>query len=195
MMKSREHAFLEASASPRQPAPASPMQPAPASAVLPAPASADCVSGAVVAAVEADACFLEAHTVLAYMAMPGEVQLHPAFARWQELGKRIAIPLVRGDELIPMEYDPAKLTAGYRGIIEPADGAEVIAPEEIDLALVPGVAFTLEGFRLGRGKGFYDRLLPKLKCPKLGVCFPFRIVPQLPVDPWDIQLDKVIANE
>lgn len=179
MMKSREQMFLESSNAAGQSA----------------PVSACNASDAVVASVESDALFHEARTVLCYMAIPGEVELHPAFARWQELGKRIAIPLVRGDELIPMEYDPAKLTAGYRGIIEPADGAKVIAPEDIDLALVPGVAFTREGFRLGRGKGFYDRLLPKLKCPKLGVCFPFRIVPQLPVDPWDIQLDKVITNE
>lgn len=155
----------------------------------------DSVSGAIVASVEADACFLEARTVLAYMAISGEVQLHPAFARWQDMGKRIAIPLVRGDELIPMAYDSAKLKAGYKGILEPADDAEPVALDEIDLVLVPGVAFTPEGFRLGRGKGFYDRLLPKLKCPKFGVCFSFRIVPQLPVDPWDVQLDKVISNE
>lgn len=187
MMKSREQMFLESTGADGQPAHASAGQPAPVTACS--------ASSAVVASVESDAMFLEARTVLAYMAMPGEVQLHPAFARWRELGKRIVIPLVRGDELIPMEYDPAKLTAGYRGIIEPADGAKVIAPEEIDLALVPGVAFTPDGFRLGRGKGFYDRLLPKLKCPKYGVCFPFRIVPQLPVDPWDVKLDKVLTHE
>lgn len=179
MMKSREQMFLESSSAAGQSA----------------PVSACNASDAVVASVESDALFHEARTVLCYMAIPGEVELHPAFARWQEIGKRIALPLVVGDELVLKEYDPANLRPGYRGISEPGDDAPVIAPDEIDLALVPGVAFTPDGFRLGRGKGFYDRLLPKLRCPKYGVCFPFRIVPQLPVDPWDVKLDKVMTHE
>ena len=147
--------------------------------------------------------FLEARTVLLYMSIPGEVETAEFIRRWADK-KRIAIPLVKGAELELRLYDPAKLIQGYHGIQEPSSETEIIAPDEVDFALVPGVAFEQEKdddsasekvWRLGRGKGFYDRLIPRLSCPVFGIAFGFRLIDSLPRDPWDAPLDGIVTNQ
>lgn len=135
--------------------------------------------------------FSSAGTILLYMSIEGEVPASGFIEKWRTV-KRILIPKVAGDDLLLYEYDPDRLTQGYRGILEPAEDAVQAEYSDVDLAIVPGVAFTRSGIRLGRGKGFYDRLLPRLTCPKAGICFSYRIIPDIPTDPWDITLDKVI---
>lgn len=135
--------------------------------------------------------FRGARTILAYMDIPGEVPTREFIDKWRG-GKRIAIPLVAGDSLELYEYDPARLKEGYRGILEPSADAVPVDPSEIDLALVPGEAFCRKDgrlWRLGRGKGFYDRLLARLDCPSAGIFFSFRLLPDLPLDPWDLPLN------
>lgn len=163
------------------------------SSFLSVPGPGDRVSSRIMSRIASDPHFMAADTVLAYMAIPGEVPLDTAFRDWMEAGKRIILPVVDGEGLILRQYDPGCLTPGYRGIMEPSAASPSVNPSEIRFALVPGVAFTPDGMRLGRGKGFYDRLLPQLDCPKAGVCFPFRILPELPADPWDARLDEVIT--
>ncbi len=136
--------------------------------------------------------FISAGTVLLYMSIEGEVPASRFIEKWHTT-KRILIPKVAGDDLLLFEYDPDRLTEGYRGIPEPSEDAVQAKYPEVDLAIVPGVAFTRSGIRLGRGKGFYDRLLPHLACPKAGICFSYRIIPDIPTDFWDITLDKVIS--
>lgn len=137
--------------------------------------------------------FVSANTILAYMSIPGEVPTADILSSWAS-SKRIAIPRVCGDILELREYSPISLESGYRGIMEPAPGSPIIDPEDIDLALVPGVAFSrMDGKirRMGRGGGFYDRLLPSLRAYKLGVCFDFRVLESIPTDPWDAELDDI----
>lgn len=160
---------------------------------LQTPGAAGIASAAIIEAVEAAAEFQRANTVLCYMSIPGEVETHDAIERWYKAGKRVVLPLVSGDALVLKEYGPDKLQPGYRGIMEPCPEARTVPAGAIDLAIIPGVAFTLDGSRMGRGKGFYDRLLPRLSCPKFGVCYPFRMLPDLPTDPWDAPLDAVIT--
>jgi len=73
----------------------------------------------------------------------------------------------------------------------------LFAPEhygEIELAIIPGMAFDSAGHRLGRGKGYYDRLLPNLKTAKLtGICFPFQLLEEVPAEAHDISVCKVIC--
>lgn len=141
--------------------------------------------------------FRDAGTVLVYMSIRGEVLTQASVDKWRA-SKRIAIPLVKGKDLSLRLYDPPLLVEGYRGIIEPSDAAVEIDPAEIDLAIVPGAAFELKDggkvLRLGRGGGFYDRLLPRLDCPKFGVCFSCRLIDGIPVDPWDIPLDRIFTE-
>lgn len=140
--------------------------------------------------VEEFEAFIQAKTVLIYMALPDEVPTSEFIAKWRTV-KRLAIPLVNGDHLLLKEHNPRHLVRGYRGILEPTDDALAIHPSEIDFAIIPGVAFDPSGNRLGRGKGFYDRLLPSLDCFKVGVCQSWRIVPSLPTDLWDVPMDAV----
>lgn len=150
-------------------------------------------AAAVAARLEAMPEFAAAGTILAYSAMPDEISTAGFIAR--ACGhKRIALPVVKGEELELRLYDPAMLKPGYMGILEPSDDAPVIPPEEIDLAIIPGMAFDSRGHRLGRGKGFYDRLIPLLHCPLVGICFSCQLVPDVPVEPFDRSLDIVITE-
>jgi len=124
--------------------------------------------------------------------MPDEVPTPSFIERWHSR-KRIVLPVVEGDSLLLREYQPGCLAPGWKGILEPTSEAPLVSPAEIDLALVPGVAFDLSGGRLGRGRGFYDRLLPSLHCPLIGLCPASRLVPAVPMDSWDVRLDKVIV--
>ena len=64
---------------------------------------------------------------------------------------------------------------------------------DIDLAVIPGVAFDKDGNRMGRGKGYYDRLLPKLgNTYKIGICLPFQLVEKIPTDEHDVRMDEVL---
>jgi len=140
--------------------------------------------------VEASPEFRDAACVLIYLDIPGEVPTRDFIEKWRG-AKRFAVPRVVGETLELFEYDPAKLYPGYKGILEPSRDAGRIMPEEVQLALVPGVAFARDGdkvWRMGRGKGFYDRFLPSLDCPKFGVFFSFRLLDSIPLDEWDVPL-------
>lgn len=135
----------------------------------------------------------EASDVLLYMALPDEISLQPLLDQAYESGKRIWLPVVRGEELELRLFDPTRLTikSKYK-ILEPTDDALVLDDHsKLSLALIPGRAFTNEGHRMGRGKGFYDRLLPQISCPKWGVGFTCQRVEEIPMDSWDVVLDCV----
>ena len=88
---------------------------------------------------------------------------------------------------------PSDLAIGAYNIMEPT-GEVYDDYKEIDLAVIPGVAFDAEGNRMGRGKGYYDRFLPLVpQAYKLGVCFPFQKVDSIPTDEHDIRMDEVIG--
>lgn len=107
-----------------------------------------------------------------------------------------------------MLYKPLADEIDLSLLIQDAEGSDkrVIMPEasadapalpddelqKVELAIIPGRAFTKRGDRMGRGKGYYDRLLSKLNCPKWGVAFPCQIVRELPTDEWDVRVEKVI---
>ncbi len=110
--------------------------------------------------------------------------------------KDIILPVVVGDGLLELRRYKGKqdLAVGAYGILEPA-GEAFVNFDTIDLAIIPGMAFDAEGNRLGRGKGFYDRLLPKLKATKIGICFGFQVAAHLPIDPYDFPMDEVYTEE
>ena len=117
-------------------------------------------------------------------------------------GKKVVVPRVVSEtkEIIASEIDDAKkdLELGPYGIYHPRKDVrlEEIPLEEIDLVIVPGVAFDEENNRLGRGEGYYDRFLKKLpdRIPTIGLCFDFQRINYLPKDSHDIPVSKVITN-
>ncbi len=134
--------------------------------------------------------FQQAKTVGAYIPLPDEVDITPLF---QCLEKTFYIPAF--DEAIS-SYRLAQWTdelkPGKFGIPEPAN--PVFAPEELDLIIVPGVAFDRTGNRIGRGGGFYDRLLPQYHAVRIGICFDFQCVENVPSEPHDCRMDVVVSG-
>lgn len=134
-------------------------------------------------------------TVLAYYSLKDEVRTEALIERLFQMGHNVLLPVVVGDDIILKKYDGiGSMKPGAFGISEPV--GEVFGQDrygEIDLALIPGRAFTRDGRRLGRGRGYYDRLLPYIKCPRIGICFPFQIVEDIPCEPHDMALDEVIC--
>ena len=85
------------------------------------------------------------------------------------------------------------LVPGRFQVPEPRMGCPPMALNQLDLILVPGVAFDLNGRRLGRGKGFYDRLLSEVRGVCCGVLFEEQLVPQIPVEPHDVRLNCLVT--
>lgn len=149
-------------------------------------------SRSVVEQIEASAEFRRAQTVAAFWPLADEVQIGEAVARWAAV-KRVVLPVVVGDEMVFRRYVPTEaMERGALNTVHPARGEEV-DPGQIDLVIVPGMAFDRAGGRMGRGKGFYDRYLCRCAAPKMGVCLAHQIVDSVPSEPHDLKMDVVIA--
>lgn len=150
-------------------------------------------SANILAALEAHPAFRAANTILLYYSLPDEVNTHEFVRKWSR-EKQILLPVVVGDDLEIRKYTgPQDLATGSYGIEEPT-GELFTDYAAIDFIAVPGVAFDRNGNRLGRGKGYYDRLLPRIpQAYKIGICFPFQIVEEVPAEPFDIRMDEIIA--
>lgn len=130
--------------------------------------------------------------MLLYHSLKDEVQTHAFIEKWRER-KRVVLPVVVGEELeLRLYTGPDDLAIGSYGIAEPT-GKPFTNYTSIDLAVVPGVAFDAAGHRLGRGKGYYDKLLPHIPATKAGICFPFQLVEEVPAEPFDICMNVVIS--
>jgi 5-formyltetrahydrofolate cyclo-ligase len=145
--------------------------------------------------------WLRARTVALYAANAHEPDLS---ALWERKGDRVfCFPRVEGDRatgerLVFHRVDTvADLLLSRWGLFEPsADPAREVNPGQIDLVIVPGVAFTANGERLGRGRGHYDRFLALLAphAITIGLCFDTRLLPSLPTESHDRRMDQVIAE-
>ena len=151
-------------------------------------------SAEILAALEAHPAFRAATTVLLYHSLKDEVDTHEFIRKWS-CEKRILLPVVVGDDLELRLYTrPEDLKPGAYGIEEPT-GELFTDYADIDFIVVPGVAFDRNGNRLGRGKGYYDRLLPRIPSAyKAGICFPFQLVEEVPAEPFDIRMDEIITQ-
>jgi len=134
----------------------------------------------------------EAKTVFLFASLSDEINTLPLIDVALSQGKTVVLPLVEGDDLALLEYVPGNISVGSFGILEPSRAtSRVVDYSEIDLAIIPGRAFTEDGKRLGRGKGYYDRMLDNLTCQKWGVAYLCQKVDSIETDPWDLPMDKV----
>lgn len=139
--------------------------------------------------------FREAQTILLYWSMEDEVQTHDFVNRWYQQ-KTLLLPCVDGDDLRLRQYTgPKCLKEGEQfGIGEPT-GPEFCNLSSIQMIIVPGVAFDCHNNRMGRGRGFYDRLLKSTpKAYKVGVAFKFQMVDLVPTEEFDVPMDAVITE-
>ena len=132
--------------------------------------------------------------ILLYHPMTDEIDVMKAVRKWAET-KEIYLPAIEGDDIVIRQYKSEQdLKIGKYGILEPV-GAVLDNPEEINLVIVPGRAFDIRGYRLGRGKGYYDRLLPKMRAIKIGVCFDCQYIFRVPAEEHDIPMDYVVCRK
>lgn len=159
-------------------------------------AQREAFSRAIFRAVENHPRFRQAEVVAAFCALTDEPATEAVLRRWVEHGKRVAVPRVEGDTMRFFYYDPAKLQRGSFGIEEPSDEAELCPPAEIELMIVPGVAFTASGDRMGRGRGYYDKYLSQsdFRGYTIGVGYAHQLLPSLPTEEHDVRLDEVIVE-
>jgi len=138
--------------------------------------------------------FISAKTVMLYWAMVDEVQTSDFVVKWAA-SKRVILPCVNGSDLdLRVFRGEEDLIAGENfGIPEPS-GQLFTDYAEIDLILVPGVAFDIDNNRMGRGKAYYDKLLSSLNAYKLGVCFDFQLLDSVPTDEHDIKMDQIVTE-
>ena len=149
-------------------------------------------SNAIAVEVERHIAVSGAKVVALFSPLADEPQLWPLIER---LSARVLVvlPRVEGDVMNFFHYDTEAMAVGAYGINEPQKGVPVL-PCEIGAMVVPGVVFTADGMRMGRGKGYYDRYLSQngLKALKVGVCYKEQIVDDIPAEPHDVKMDVVI---
>ena len=136
--------------------------------------------------------------IAVYLASPQEIDLSPFIRKMLNANIRIVAPRWNGEtyELAVVKgLDDAHLRKGPMGILEPVEG-ELVPPKTVGTWLVPGLAFTRGGKRLGYGGGWYDRLLAEASedAPKYGIAHAFQVVDDLPSEPHDIPLTGVIDD-
>lgn len=143
------------------------------------------------AMLEQTAAFMMAEKILMYHSLPDELSTHSFLNKWKGK-KHFFLPRVNGVNLEILPFEESRLELGAFHIEEPT-GSDTIDPDEIELIVVPAMAYDRQGHRLGRGKGFYDRLLASTKATKVGIAYEFQLVDEIPTEPHDVNMDIVIV--
>ena len=140
--------------------------------------------------------YIRARRVFCYAAMPDEVQTRGILWAIMHSGRELYMPVARGggnmDAVRVTENTEMKLDA--RGIETPVSG-ESLPPEQLNLALVPGIAFDRSGNRLGFGKGYFDRFLARCRCPAVGLAYEMQLVGAIETRPHDVPMDRIVTEK
>lgn len=162
-----------------------------------APGSRTEAGRALVATVAEHPNWQSATSVLLFAPLPDEPPAHALLPLALSLGKTLCLPRhcpQTGTYHAAVVHDLAQdLIPARFGIREPAPGCPTLPLKQLDLIFVPGVAFAADGARLGRGRGFYDRLLAEVTGEKVGMGFSEQVVPHIPVEAHDVPLDGLVT--
>jgi len=141
--------------------------------------------------------FQNAGSILFFAPLPEEPDLWPLLNEMLAGKKMVALPCFDADNetYVPRHVQDihVEILSGKFGIREPATTCIAIPLDDLDLVLVPGVAFALDGHRIGRGKGFYDRLLENFTGEKIGITFDEQIVETIPAEENDVLMDLILT--
>ena len=141
---------------------------------------------------EHTAAFMMADHILLYHSLPDELSTHEFIDKWHGV-KHFYLPRVNGVNLELLPYDRSSLKLGSFHIEEP-QGDDVVSSDIVELIVVPGVAYDRRGNRVGRGKGYYDRLLVGSRAVKVGVGYDFQLVDDIDAESHDVAVDIVITE-
>jgi len=143
------------------------------------------------------AIWKKAQTILLYAPAGEELDVWPLLKEAATAGKRAFLPRFDPDSgvYVAGEIGEARehLRTGQFGVLEPTADRSQIPLNRLDLVLAPGVAFDLHGRRLGRGKGYYDRLLAAVRGKTCGVAFDEQIVAEIPLEPHDMLVNCLLT--
>ncbi len=143
--------------------------------------------------------FSGARTLMLYASIRDEVPTHALMARLLAAGRHVVLPVAqKEDKSITPAYLSSMddLSSGLFGVPEPkGEGRQDCEPSSIDVALIPALAFDLQGHRLGHGLGYYDRFLPKLSCPLIGLAYDAQIAPRLPREAHDHPVNFIVSEK
>ncbi|MDD5997341.1 MAG: DNA primase [Bacteroidales bacterium] len=134
--------------------------------------------------------FKSAKTILLFHSLPDEVCTHELIEKYASK-KKILLPVIDGEKWHIREYK-GDLKTGEYNIQEPT-GGNYYDYGSIDLVVVPGVCFDKDKGRVGRGKGYYDRILNEIKAFKIGICFDCQLLSKVPAEEWDVKMDQVMT--
>jgi len=139
----------------------------------------------------------KAKSILFFSPLPGEPDIWPLVRETFAMSRDVILPRYVAAEgryaLHRIHAGPRALEPGQYGILEPTLACPEIDPKLLDLALVPGIGFTLAGGRLGRGRGYFDRLLAGIPGFKCGVAFDCQVALELPLEPHDVRLNCILT--
>jgi 5-formyltetrahydrofolate cyclo-ligase len=140
-----------------------------------------------------------ARTVAGFLAMPEEIDPAQALAQVEQRGAVVAFPRVSSDRprlRFHRVAGPGDLRPGAYGIFEPREGCPELPASDLDVILVPGLAFDAEGRRLGYGGGYYDEVggLVRGRALLVGVGFDFQLVDRCPAGEGDVNIDRVVTD-
>jgi len=145
--------------------------------------------------------YQKSNFIFSFISFKDEVHTHEIIKNSLNMGKRIGVPVtvIKPRKLLVSELKDfeKELEIGYYGILTPKkEYQRILSPNIVDLVLVPGVAFDVEGYRVGYGGGYYDRFFSSLKKDviKIGLCYDLQILSQVPRDPYDIPVDLIISE-
>lgn len=147
----------------------------------------------VFSAVRNMAAFVMAKNVLMYHSLPDELSTRAFIDSMEGCGKRFYLPRVNGLDLEILPYEKTRMHLGSFCIEEP-DGDDTVDISCIDLVIVPAVAYDRQGNRVGRGKGYYDRLLARSSAVTIGVCYDFQLFDSIDAEEHDIPVHFVVAD-
>lgn len=153
-------------------------------------------SQAICAQIEAWTVFQQAQVVLTYLPMKSEVNLPPLLERYPQ--KSWLVPRIIPEaehSMVFHPYDPKRLVQHPFGMAEPAADLPVVSSVEIQLALVPGLAFDQHGWRLGYGGGYFDRFLQNFSGVSLGVVFNTLLLENLPHNEYDVAMNWIVTEK
>ena len=147
--------------------------------------------------------FVAARTVMLFANLPDEIDTFSLIDKCIAMGKKVFLPVINGDDMTVAEftgeyrvgrYDIKEPITPNSSLLFPNGHQHVLTPHSIDFALIPGVGFSPNGYRLGRGKGYYDKFLSKqTDLFTVGVCFREQFFLDIPTEPHDIPMRKVLV--
>ncbi|HEX9026827.1 MAG TPA: 5-formyltetrahydrofolate cyclo-ligase [Clostridium sp.] len=144
--------------------------------------------------------YINANVIFTFVSFKSEVDTHQIIKYALQSNKTVYVPKIeskeRGIEIFKID-NLEELKIGYFGILEPQASCQAVDSNNIDLILLPGIAFDRLGGRVGYGKGFYDAFLRKMnkRVDKIALAYDFQILSKVPMNELDVKIDGIITND